>query len=295
MTGAGGFLGSNLMEIGPSVGGIELRGTTRADGDLRVERDVKALIERTQPERIVHLAAALAKGSSPESFNAQWDDTLCTGVNVVKCAAAAGVRHVVISGSVDELGNVGGVLDIDARSCPRSPYGLAKTLLREYASYWTRTAPLRIDWFRPFVVYGPGQTRGDMLIPTAFRAAVSGQPASFSDGVQTRDFIHVADVARWLLMVLRAPLPEKDGLFRIHHLGAGAGVEVRAVLAAIAEEFPRSNFKVGALPRRSGEPLCEISAPYASEEPCLRDWRPAFDWRSGIANTAEWWRRTSRL
>jgi len=291
ITGAGGFLGSTLMTQAAALGGSEIVGITRNDGDLRNEAFDRDVMDRVRPNRIVHLAATLNRDAGADMVSQQIEHTFQAGANVIKCGVASGVRHMVMAGSVDEIGNRGGLLEVTASTQPRSAYGLAKSLLREYAVYWTRRGSLRVDWFRPFVMYGPGQTRGSMLIPTAFRAARFGERAVFSDGVQQRDFIHVDDVVRWILLALRVPIIDHPGVFTVHHLGTGTAAEVRAVLSAIREEFPGSDFDVGALPRREDEPLQEVAAPYTCQERPLDQWRPTIGWREGIASTAAWWRR----
>ena len=134
-----------------------------------------------------------------------------------------------------------------------------------------------------------------MLLPTAFRSAKSGEPAKFSDGFQKRDFIHVEDIAAWLLAAVRISLRQEPLGLQLHHLGTGNPVSVRAVLQAIAEEFPNAQFELGALPRRLTDPSIQIAPAYKSTEPSLKDWMPRFDWRAGIAQTAAWWKSRDEL
>lgn len=290
VTGCRGFIGSAVMRQNDLHDGLTIIGTDRDEADLCDEHAVMRLIERTQPDRIVHLAGTLIKSENPTAFQQQWDNTFVAGTHLIKAAVAQGIRQVLIPGSIDELGNQHGVLGPELATKPRSAYGLCKCLLREFAGYWASRKPMRVDWFRPFVVYGPGQIRGQMLLPTAFRAAKLGARAAFSDGIQRRDFIHVDDIADWILRALHVKLEVSEGVLKIHHLGTGEGVPVCDVLRKIAEAFPEAQLDIGAIPRRPGEPLLEVSAPYSCADKPLDSWRPKYDWERGVTQTCDWWR-----
>lgn len=296
VTGARGFIGSALLELAEQQGkGSSWVGVDYEDADLRDRDATTRLFERVKPERVVHLAGKLIKGESPEVLREQMEHTFQAGTVLLGAAREAGVKHVLIAGTIEEFGSRGGVLLPTDSAEPASYYGLCKTLLREYAAFFARTRGLRVDWFRPFTVYGPGQTAGNMLLPVAFRAARSGQPAQFSDGLQQRDFIHVADIVAWIARALEIPLGQGHAGFSVHHLGTGEAVPVRSVLEAIAEEFPGAQFQLGALPRRPGEPNIQLAAAYESTENSLKGWRPQHPWRAGIAETASWWKARSAV
>ena len=291
ITGARGFIGTTLLELGQREGRASAWvGVDYDDADLRDRDATLRLLERIKPERVVHLAGKLVKGESPEVLREQMEHTFQAGTVLLGAALETGVKHVLMAGTIDEFGSRGGVLRPTDATEPVSYYGLGKTLLREYAAFFARNRRLRIDWFRPFTVYGPGQTAGNMLLPTAFRAAKSGKPAQFSDGLQQRDFIHVADVAAWLSRALEIPLAEGQSGFSVHHLGTGQAVAVRSVLEAIAEEFPGAQFELGALARRPGEPDIQMAASEEPAEAHLKGWRPQYAWRPGITQTASWWK-----
>ncbi|HEY2407771.1 MAG TPA: NAD(P)-dependent oxidoreductase [Polyangiaceae bacterium] len=291
VTGARGFIGSSLLAAAQERGGSpQLIGVDIEDADLRDRSAVDQLLARVRPTRVVHLAATLAKGQDAAVLRAQREHTFETGTVVIDAALAAGIHQILVPGSIDEFGGREGELAPSDPCEPRSYYGLCKSLLREHAAFRARTAPVRIDWFRPFIVYGPGQTQGGLLLPTLFRAAKNGERAQVSDGIQRRDFIHVADVAAWILQALTVPMGDASGSLLIHHLGTGEPVAVRTVIEAVAEEFPGSAFDIGAISRRPGEPLLQVSAPYASADAELAAWRPRYQWRRGIAETAAWWK-----
>src|SRR5262245_6096172 len=200
VTGAGGFIGSRLVahmtrEQRAAREPLRVHAVTRAELDLADEAAVDAYLAWVKPERIVHLAAALVRREDDAGRQTQWRDTFRVGRVLIARAAADGVAPLLMDGSIDALGAHEALVAADCLAQPVSTYGLCKSLVREVAAWATRQTSMRVDWFRPFVVYGPGQT-GDMLLPYAFLAARDGLEATFTDGLQRRDFIYVDDIVQ---------------------------------------------------------------------------------------------------
>ncbi len=291
VTGAGGWLGSALVARLRDIDEAPVVALDRAALDCAEVDKVEAVLADVRPRTIVHLAASLVRGPEPGVVEAQWRDTFLAGRAVVQAAARAAVPHLVLLGTMEELGDHSGVLTVDLPACPRTTYGLWKSLVREVARFEVRrTDGLRVDWARPTTVYGPGQ-RGGMLVPSACAAAHAGEVARFTSGEQQRDFLYVDDLLEWMTLAVdeRVALAGARG-FHLHHLGTGEGVPVREVLRQIAEDFRGARFELGALPRRPHEPLMQVAAPYDSEDPVLSSWWPVTSWQEGLKRTIEWWR-----
>ena len=208
----------------------------------------------------------------------------------LEAAAEIGVSHLLCAGSADEFGDQEGIVGPGVPARPITVYGLCKSLLREIADFHARGSTMRVDWFRPFHVYGPGQ-RGSSVIAYAFEAVTADVVAEFTDGAQSRDFTYVDDVVDWLIAGLRSPAGDgHTGGLAIHHLGTGVATPIRDVLAAIAAEFPSSRFDLGVRPRRPGEPDCQIAPPPAQSADAQWRWTPRISLAEGLDRTAEWWR-----
>lgn len=287
VTGASGFVGRALLRALERQGDIRVLGLGRADVDLADGAGLRKVLEAARPHKVVHLAAALpAGGEGTAARDRQWRDTFLAGRNVIEAAREVGVAHLLAAGSVAELGDQGGVLGPDLPPRPRSTYGLCKTLLAEVAALAARHGDLRVDWFRPFTVYGPGQT-GSMLVPAAFAAAVAGRAEAFTDGSQRRDFLFVDDLVAWIMGGLAwSPPRGHPGELVVHHLGTGRPTPVRQLLGQIGARFPEAQLRPGALPRRPGEPDCQV----AQLRPAPWPWAPRTTLEDGLAVTATWWR-----
>jgi UDP-glucose 4-epimerase len=82
---------------------------------------------------------------------------------------------------------------------------------------------------RLFNVYGPGQTGPYAGVISKFveRAKRGLLPVIYGDGTQTRDFIHVADVARFVEVVL------DRGAAGVFNVGTGRAVSIRELAAIV--------------------------------------------------------------
>jgi nucleoside-diphosphate-sugar epimerase len=288
VTGARGFVGQALLRsLRDEQPDLSVLGIGRSDVDLVVRSDIQACLAATKPHTVVHLAAALPGRNSGEQAR-QWRDTFSAGRNLLEACVDAGVAHILMAGSVAELGDCGGALGPDTPRKPTGLYGLCKALLFEVAAFTARTQQIRLDWFRPFTVYGPGQ-QGAMLVPAAFAAAATGTPEAFTDGQQERDFLFVEDLASWIVAGIGAPQGPPRRNLRVHHVGTGIPTPVCEVLRRIAALFPGADLRVGALPRRPGEPARQI----ALTEPAPWPWEPRTTLDDGLYRTAQWWRARS--
>ena len=290
VTGAQGWLGSRVVERLSKP--HKVTGLARSDVDCTDEAHLRSVLASLQPDILLHLAGSTRHRSELNAMDAHWRDGVVATKNVLEVASAARVGHVILAGSMEELGDAPGVLTLDTPAKPLTEYGLSKSIAREFSDFIARTREARIDWFRPCAVYGPGQ-RGNMLVPTACEAAVRGTPARFTDGRQQRDFLFVDDLLRWveLLIDLR---PTATGRLNLHHLGTGRAVAVRDVLEFIASSVPTARFEIGALARRPQEPDVQIAPELSTDDPAIAVWRAEVPWEIGIKKTLDWWIGQSR-
>lgn len=288
ITGAGGFVGTHLRSV---LDGDEfmVAAPDRRQLDLTDEAAVHSYITEVAPETVVHLAACLDRSNSRAANAAQWADTFLSGRHVIDASIDAGARHLIMIGSLEELGP-----DMDPRHLnPRSYYGLCKTLVHAVANHAAATHHVGVDWVRPSIVYGPGQT-GTMLIPSVLDALGRGQTAAVSDGLQSRDFLFVGDLVDWLRRCILSE-PDRDGNVSVHTLGSGQLIQVSRVVELLRACFPDSEVSVGAVERRPGESDVVSLPEYRCERPGLADWKAGCDIASGLDRTVAWWRHFQDL
>ena len=131
---------------------------------------------------------------------------------------------------------------------------------------------------RPFCVYGPGD-RSDRLIPTAVRAALSGDELPLTPPGIGRDWVYVDDVARGCVLALGGGA---DG--EAVNLGSGEIATNEQVVALVSEAL--------GLPIRTGHTTL-VPRPWdstglaasAAKAEALLEWRPSVSLAEGIRAT----------
>jgi nucleoside-diphosphate-sugar epimerase len=283
LTGGAGFLGRHVR----AALGEQVIAPRRAELDLSDFQAVIAFLEQNQIDTVIHLAASLDRRDDAEAREKQWRDTFESTRVVLEASARAGVERVIAAGSMDEVGVIEGLVGPEAPASPMSTYGLCKTLALQTARFVASRSDLRVEWFRPATIYGPGQD-GPMLVPSAFRSGASGEPTPFTSGEQKRDFVYVGDVADWIVDASNIEPTDEAGV-RVHHVGSGNPVAVADVLTKIAA-LTGGRFELGAIPRRAGEPDLFGVAMHPDDRTPLAGWVPRVSLDEGLERTWQNWK-----
>ena len=103
-------------------------------------------------------------------------------------------------------------IDESAPVDPRNVYAATKLHQEHLCALWAREAGATVVALRYHNVYGPRMPRDTPYagVASIFRSSVAARrpPQVFEDGAQTRDFVHVRDVARANVLALTAPVDE---------------------------------------------------------------------------------------
>lgn len=159
----------------------------------------------------LHLAAQVSVVASFEDPVHSAMQNIIGFVNIITAAQTRGIERLVYASSAAIYGQPSEIpLPEDAVKVQLSPYGLEKQVDEEYADLFARVHGLSSLGQRYFNVYGPRQ---DPKSPYAGVIAlfvdriIAGQDIIvYGDGLQTRDFIYVEDVARANLAALEGDL-----------------------------------------------------------------------------------------
>ena len=260
------------------------------EGDLRDAALVHALARDT--DVLFHLAAIRITQCAEEPRLAL--EVLVDGTfTVLEAAAAAGVGKVVSSSSASVYGL--------AESFPTREdhhpynndtfYGAAKAFNEGMLRSFHAMNGLDYVALRYFNVYGPRMDAHgvytEVLIRWMERIAAGQAPLIFGDGLQTMDFVHVADIAR--ANVLAAQSPVTDEVFNIASGTETSLVELAGVLLdAMGSELPVEHGPartVNGVTRR----LADIST--AAER---LGWKPEISLVDGMRELVGWWRAEVR-
>lgn len=167
------------------------------------------------------------------------------------------------------------------RLAPISPYGVHKQMAEELCARYAKSHGLRVSVLRLFSIYGPGLRK--QLLWDACNKLASGTAAFAGTGSEMRDWLHVSDAAALVQTVLQA----ESHPWRILNGGTGVGTSVAEVLHELSAALGMRRGVTFTGGERSGNPGSLIA-----DNAQVRGlgWQPAYDWRTGVREYADWFR-----
>ena len=261
VTGAAGFIGSNLVdyliEQGHYVVAIDNESANNNNfywnsKSYNVKADISSYGDMREHfdgiDYVFHLAAeSRLQPAINNPINAVKQN--CVGTTVVlQCAREAGVKRVIYSSTSSGYGgNDWPNIETQPDDC-LNPYSVSKIAGEKLCKMYTDLYGLETVILRYFNVFGdrsPTVGQYSPVIGIFQRQAESGDALTIiGDGSQRRDFIHVKDVARANLLATTANL--KYTLGTVFNVGSGKNYSIQELANAISDNQIY-------LPERSGE------------------------------------------
>ena len=306
MTGCAGFIGSRISAL-LSDAGHEIRGMDNLSDaydvrmkDWRVDnllvpnsidwikaditdRDaVRELIEDFKPEAVINLAARAGVRQSIDNPWAYYDTNVIGTLNLLEACKDAGVSRFLLASTSSVYGKNQMPFSEDAEiESLLSPYAASKKAAEDLCRLYNYLYEFHVTVFRFFTVYGPSG-RPDMSLFRFVRWIVEGDTLQLNgDGTQQRDFTHVDDVARGVVVAI----DRKPG-FETINLGSDRPVEMNAVI----EEIENAVGKTATIEHRPF-PATDVKATWAniSRARELLGWEPQVHLTEGVASVVDWY------
>jgi len=140
---------------------------------------------------------------------------------------------------------------------------------------------------RFFNVYGPHQALSNpytgVLAIFAARLLNGRSPLVFEDGEQRRDFVHVSDVAQACMLALQT----EDGTGDVYNVGSGESRSILSVAEDLAAVMKVPDIRPTLTGRYRAGDIRHCFADISKSRSRLR-YEPRVDFRSGLADLAEW-------
>ncbi len=188
-------------------------------------RDLEALTKVfSGADAVVHLAALISVEESAEKPVDYHEVNVRGTLNVLLAGVRTGVRRVIYPSSAAVYGHpVRLPVDEDHPTRPISVYGATKLAGEAYCRAFHETFGIQAVILRYFNVYGPGQSPeyAGVIVRFSERLARGLPPVVNGDGLQSRDFVHVFDVARANLLAL-----ESEVGFGVYNVGTGTPTRI---------------------------------------------------------------------
>ena len=301
MTGGAGFIGSHVVDAyvaaGHQVAVIDNFNTGNAANlnpaaqlhrlDVRDASAVDAAMAAFKPEIVNHHAAQaeVPRSVAEPALDAQIN--LIGGINLLKASVDHGVKKFIFVSTGGALYGEPDVApaDEDHPVRPLSPYGTSKYCFEQYLGTFRRTYDLAYTVLRYANIYGARQDfqseEGRVIAIFASRM-LAGKPITIDgDGGQSRDMLHVGDVATANL----AALDRGEG--GTYHVSTGRDVTVNELFRKLAllteyQQAPEHG------PRRKGD-VYRIALANTRARQDL-GWEPRIGLEEGLALTVDYFR-----
>ena len=302
VTGSAGFIGSHVadscLELGMDVvatddlsGGFRdnvPEGAAWIEGDVRDAEFVESLWRDHGPfDYVYHLAAYAAEGLSHfiRAFN--YRTNLEASANLINQSILGDAKRFVFTSSIAVYGAHQLPMTEDLTPEPEDPYGISKYAVELDLAAAHGMFGLEYTVFRPHNVYGERQNISDRyrnVVGIFMNSILREEPMPvFGDGLQTRAFSHIDDVAP---AIARSPLVDAT-VNEIYNIGADQPVSVLDLAKVIADAF-EVECRVEHRPARNE--VVHAFSDHSKVREAL-DLGDPIDVTDGIARMAAWVRR----
>ena len=305
VTGAGGFIGSHLVErlvrSGASVRALVHYNSRNDWGllelvapEIRTELEVVAgdVQDPFSVSRAVsgcsvvyHLSSLIAIPYSYVAPQSYVSTNVLGAVNVMQACREHGVERVVHTSTSECYGTARyAPIDENHPLQGQSPYSASKIGADMIAdSYW-RSFGVPVVTVRPFNTYGPRQS-ARAVIPTIISQALEGRQIRLGSLSPTRDLNYVDDTVDGFVRAAAAA----GVVGEVINVGSGREISIgelaRLILRTLGRDVPIVVEEQRVRPERSevGRLLCD-----ASKARKLLGWEPRTSLEDGLAKTIEW-------
>lgn len=255
VTGAAGFIGSHvcdhLVNNGYEVvalddlsGGFEDNVNSKAKfikGSINDVELINNLFKEHQFTYIFHLAAYAAEGLSHFIRRFNYNNNLIGSINLINASINAGtVKCFVFTSSIAVYGKNQLPMKEDMTPQPEDPYGISKLAVEQDLKSAHEMFGMDYIIFRPHNVYGERQNIGDPyrnVVGIFMNQIMQGKKLTvFGDGMQTRAFSHIDDVAPIIAKSVEMP----ESFNEVFNIGADTPYTVKELTTLVCDAFGAS-------------------------------------------------------
>lgn len=300
VVGGTGFIGGHLVQealkqeydvsvlsLHPQTSEGSLKGVKYISCDITFRSKLQKALQKKEFNYVVNLSGYIEHSQFRNG-----------GDNILR-VHFSGVRNLLLSlnweklisfvqiGSGDEYGTLGAPQNEEMREMPISPYSMGKVASTQMLQMLHRVENFPACVLRLFLVYGPGQGFKRFL-PQIISACLDDKSFPVSEGKQVRDFCHVQDIARGILLAMTNP----SACGEIINLASGYPISIRDVVSKVRTIIGKGSPEFAKFPYREGENM----ASYANIDKArdIFGWKPKINFEDGLRNTIEFYRGLGR-
>lgn len=307
VTGAGGFIGSHLVEAlvrrGDAVRAL-VRYNARADrgaleqlpagvlaqvevvaGDLTDPFFTRGLVRGC--DVAFHLASLIAIPYSYQCASQVFTNNLLSTLHVAQACLDAGGARMVHTSTSEVYGTAQFVPITEAHPLVgQSPYAASKIAADQCVESFVRSFGLRAATVRPFNTYGPRQSTRAVL-PTILTQVLAGQALQLGKLSPTRDLVNVDDTVRGFMLAAE----RDEALGQTVQLATGREISV-GELAALCMRVVGVTVPIVSAEERLRPAASEVERLLGdpARAAAVLGWRAEVTLEEGVARMAAWLR-----
>lgn len=306
VTGAGGFIGSHLVErliqAGASVTAFlhynsrqeigllkylpasALKKITIVFGELKDPHSVAQAVR--QQERVFHLGALIGIPYSYQNPRDVVETNVLGTLNVLMAAKEFGVKRLVHTSSSEVYGTAQTRRISEQHPLQgQSPYSASKIGADKLVESFTTSYHLPAVTIRPFNTYGPRQSMR-AVIPTVIAQFLFQEEICVGSLEPARDFTFVEDTAEAFLLAASAEGIEG----KVFNLGTDSEVTIGEIVKTVSSLAGCSDKKIRTVEERMRPKTSEVfrlRSDYSFAKRML-GWEPKVSWQEGLRKTIKW-------
>jgi UDP-glucose 4-epimerase len=301
--GGGGFIGSHIVEelhaAGHDIRILERPRVPRfrefasrvewVEGDFQSASVVQDAVDGI--DAVFHLVSTTLPKSSNDDPIFDLESNVVATLRMLEFARDARVRKIIFISSGGTVYGTPASLPIPEThpTEPRVAYGIAKLAIEKYLALFQRLHGMDYTVLRVANPYGKRQRveTAQGAVAAFIDRVLRDQPIEiWGDGTITRDYVHVADVARAFLHAL-----DYDGDVHIFNVASGRGRTLNE-LVALLEDVMGRRIAVRYMPGRPFDVPSNVLAIDRARD--VLGWMPQVDFEAGLRETFAWARAQPR-
>ena len=299
VTGGAGFLGSFLLETLKKRGATDVFVPRIEDYNLVDPKDIQRLLDLSQPDIIIHLAALAggigANRARPADF---FYINLMMGVQLIHEAWKRNVDKFVAIGTVCAYPKLTPVpfkeenLWAGYPEETNAPYGLAKKMLLVQAQAYREQYGFNAIYLLPVNLYGPRDNfnlETSHVIPALVRKCIEAQVRGdkevilWGDGSPTREFLYAGDAADGIVTATEF----YNGSEPVN-LGSGQEIHIKDLAEKIAHLTGFKGKLVWDTTKPNGQPRRALDTSRATD---YFGWQASTHFEEGLQQTIAWYKQ----
>jgi len=254
VTGGAGFIGSHLVDrllkqgckvivldnlstgkLENVKGRLDDPGFKFVKGDVRDRRDTEEAVKDV--DAVFHLAAITSVPYSVKHPDVTRQVNVEGARNLLEVCLCGRVERFIYVSSCAVYGEPE-YLPVDEKhpARPISPYAESKLEAERLCWEFQEAYGLKVTVLRPFNVYGLGMRNnqyGGVIARFIERLRLGKPPIIYGDGEQTRDFVHVEDAVRAMILAL----DNEEAAGRTFNVAAGAPTSINRLAQLVLNLF----------------------------------------------------------